>query len=113
MARLYSDEDFPFPVVLDLRRRGHDVLTVFEAGQANQGITDVDVFAFARTAGRAVLTLNRNHFIRLHRVWPDHSGIIVCRVDVDFGRLARRIQAAIEREEPLAGKLVRVNRSDA
>jgi hypothetical protein len=28
MARLYADEDFPRPVVEELRRLGHDVLTV-------------------------------------------------------------------------------------
>lgn len=33
MARLYADEDFPYPVVLELRRLGHEVLTVQEAGK--------------------------------------------------------------------------------
>jgi hypothetical protein len=42
MARLYADEDFPFPVVERLRQLGHDVLTAFEAGQANQGIGDAE-----------------------------------------------------------------------
>jgi Domain of unknown function (DUF5615) len=36
MASLYADEDFPLPVVVDLRNLGHDVLTAHEAGQANQ-----------------------------------------------------------------------------
>ncbi len=40
MARLYADEDFPLPVVEELRRLGHDVRTVQEAGRANQGIDD-------------------------------------------------------------------------
>jgi len=31
MARLYADEDFPFPVVEKLRQLGHDVLTTPEA----------------------------------------------------------------------------------
>jgi hypothetical protein len=35
MARLYSNEHFPFPVVEELRRLGHDVLTIQETGQAN------------------------------------------------------------------------------
>jgi len=35
MAQLYGDEDFSFPVTQELRRLGHDVLTVQEAGQAN------------------------------------------------------------------------------
>jgi len=36
MARLYGDENFPYPVVLALRRLGHDVLTAQEAGKAGQ-----------------------------------------------------------------------------
>ncbi len=42
MSRLYADEDFPFPVVERLRQFGHDVVTAFEAGQANRGIEDAD-----------------------------------------------------------------------
>ena len=36
MARLYSNENFPLPVVLELRRLGHDVVTTQEAGLANE-----------------------------------------------------------------------------
>ena len=42
MARLYADQDFPFPVVERLRQRGHNVLTTFEAGQANKRIGGAD-----------------------------------------------------------------------
>ena len=66
MTRLYADENFPLPVVIELRRLGHDVLTMPEAGQAGKAVSDEGVLAFARTEGRAVLTLNRKHFIRLH-----------------------------------------------
>jgi predicted nuclease of predicted toxin-antitoxin system len=59
MARLYADEQFPRVVVELLRDLGHDVLTVQEARNANQGIPDEDVLAFAVTNERAVLTLNR------------------------------------------------------
>ena len=47
MARLYSDEDFSYPVVEELRRLGHDVLTAQEAGQGNLGVTDSAVLAFS------------------------------------------------------------------
>ncbi|MEP0886249.1 DUF5615 family PIN-like protein [Trichocoleus sp. ST-U3] len=47
MARLYADEQYPYPVVEFLRALGHDVLTVQEAGRANQGIPEPDVLAFA------------------------------------------------------------------
>jgi hypothetical protein len=39
MARFYADEQFPLPVVELLRNLGHDVLTVQEAGNANQRIS--------------------------------------------------------------------------
>ena len=65
-------------MVDELRRMGHDVLTALEAGQANRGIPDPDVLAFAIGVGRAVLTLNRRHFARLHRQVNFHCGIVVC-----------------------------------
>ncbi len=55
MARLYADEDFPRPVVEELRRLGHDVRTVQEAGRANQSIPDAQVLADASAGQRAVL----------------------------------------------------------
>ncbi len=47
MARLLADENFPFPVVLELRRLGHDVLTMHEAGLANQCMADDAVLLYA------------------------------------------------------------------
>ncbi|BBD69729.1 hypothetical protein NIES4072_29360 [Nostoc commune NIES-4072] len=47
MVRFYADEQFPFPVVQLLRALGHDVLTVQEAENADQGIPDEEVLAFA------------------------------------------------------------------
>ena len=59
MARLYSNENFPLPVVEALRRLGHDVLTIQETGQAGRATSDETVLAFARKEGRALLTFNR------------------------------------------------------
>ena len=108
MARLYADEDFPYPVVLELRRLGHDVLTVQEAGKAGQ--KDEAVLDTARTDGRAVLTHNRRDFIHLHHKEPIHEGIVVCRVDLDFKSLAARVDTAIRSEPELTGRLIRINR---
>jgi len=74
---LYADENFPLRVVEELRRLGHDVLTAFEDGRANQSITDSDLLARATEINRALLTLNRTDFKRLHRQMPDHAGIII------------------------------------
>ncbi len=110
MARLYSNENFPLPVVEELRRFGHDVLTIQEAGHANQEYPDEDVLASANRDNRAVLTINRQDFIRLHRRFPNHSGIVVCSADLDFVGQARRIHDAIEACDSLASQLIRVYR---
>ena len=113
MARLYADENFPLPVVLELRRLGHDVMTALEAGKSDQSIPDEEVLAFAATEGRAVLTLNRLHFIRLHRLTLPHPGIIVCTYDPDFAAQAVRIDAVIAGLTDLGNQLLRVNRPSA
>lgn len=110
MARLYSNENLPLPVVEELRRLGHDVLTTQEAGQAGQSVSDEAVFALACAEGRVLLTLNRRHFIRLHRQQAEHPGIIACTFDVDFTGLAHRIHGQLVGQTHLAGQLIRVNR---
>ena len=110
MARLYADEQFPRLVSELLRTRGHDVLTVQEAGNDNLGIPDEEVLAFAIKDNRAVITLNRQDFIRLHRINSEHFGIIVCTNDTDRSRMANRIDEAISARESLEGKLIRVVR---
>jgi hypothetical protein len=110
MARFYSDEDFPFKAVLHLRRLGHDVLTIQENGLANRGTPDSEVLEFAISQSRAVLTMNRRHFIRLHRDRPEHSGIVICTADPDVVALAGRIDRAVAQQQSIAGQLLRVNR---
>jgi hypothetical protein len=110
MARLYANENFPLPVVTELRRLGHDVLTVRESGKANRAVSDTEVLEFARAERRAVLTLNRRHFIALHASMPSHVGIVVCTVDADFSGQAQRINSSLILHADLSGQLVRVNR---
>ena len=106
--KLYADEQFPYPVVKCLRDLGHDVLTVQEAGKANQRVSDDEVLAFATENDRAVVTQNRKDFILLHRLQPHHAGIIVCSDDRDWDALAQRIHAAVTEAECLQGKLLRI-----
>ena len=110
MARLYSNENFPQPVVEELRRLGHDVLTVLETGRSEQAWPDDALLDFATNLDRAVLTLNRKHFIRLHKEGRKHAGIIACTLDRDFKGQAERIDAAIREHGELKGTVVRVNR---
>lgn len=108
MVRLYADEQFPRQVVELLSALGHDVLTVQQAG--NVGLPDEMVLDFATKENRAVLTINRRDFFRLHKIKPDHAGIIACKEDSDWNRLSTNIHKAISSVETLTGKVIRVNR---
>jgi hypothetical protein len=109
MASLYANENFPLPVVEALRALGHTVLTVRETGKADQATPDDEVLAFAIAQGLTLITLNRRHFIRLHVQQPAHLKIIVCTVDPDFEALSRRVHEACAVNEPMQGKLIRIN----
>jgi hypothetical protein len=110
VALLYSNENFPLPVVQALRDLGHDVATIQERGKASEAVPDPEVLGMAVSEGRAILTLNRKDFIRLHKQAPDHAGIVVCTVDPDFAAQAKRIHEAIEACSDLKKQLLRVNR---
>jgi hypothetical protein len=76
MARLCANENFPFLVVAELRRLGHDVTTVRETGKANRSTPDDEILEFAVSERRAMLTLNRKHFIALHALRTGHAGSV-------------------------------------
>jgi len=107
-VQLYADEDFPLAVVEELRRLGHDVLTVQEDGRRKK--PDPDVLARAHALGRAVLTHNRRHFERLHKQGAAHSGILSAKQWPNYHiALATRIDAALAGRSP--GRwCMRVNR---
>jgi hypothetical protein len=107
---LYADENFPLRVIEELRRLGFDVLTAFEDGRANQSITDQLILARATELERAILTLNRRDFKRLHFQMPGHAGIIICTEDPDRAGQARRIAKAITEAGDLGTELIRVYR---
>ena len=113
MSRLYANENFPLPAVLGLRQLMHDILTTHDAGKSDQSISDVDVLKFAAAESRVVLTLNRLHFIRLHKSGVRHQGIIVCTYDPDFLAQAARIDVILQKNIVLSDTLLRVNRPAA
>ncbi len=85
----YADKKFPLRVIEELRRLGHDVLTAFEDGRANQSITDQEILA---------------------RATEQHAGIIICTEDPDRMGQARRIAEAITEARDVRAKLIRVYR---
>jgi hypothetical protein len=110
MARFYANENFPRQVVEELRKLGHDVLTVQETGKASIAWPDPDVFAFAMAENRLVLTMNRRHFRKLHQNEPNHPGMVLCTVDLDYLGQAARIDKAVRGAGDCHGQLINVYR---
>ena len=106
----YADENFPLDVVIELRRLGNDVLTAFEDGRANQGIEDERVLRRAIKLNRAVLTINRIDFKRLHNADRNHTGIVICTFDGDFAGQAQRIHETCDKLSEIKNELVRIYR---
>ena len=107
--RFYADENFPLPVVAELRRFGHDVLTAFEDGRANKSSPDDTVLARSHKLGRVLLTINRSDFRRLHAGGQAHAENGICTFDVDFVGQVGRIHKSYAGIN-MNGELVRVNR---
>lgn len=108
MHSFYTNENFPFQIVEILRGLGYDVLTSLEAGRANQSIPDEDVFSYAVETKRTLLTLNRKDFMKLHKIFPNHHGIIICTNDPDLERQAKYIHTIVSKETNLESKLIRI-----
>ena len=106
----YADENFPLMVVVELRNLKHDVLTAFEDGQANQKIPDDKVVERAAELGRAVLTINRKDFKKIHETDKNHSGIFICTFDADFVGQAQRIDDACQNLSEIDGQLIKIYR---
>lgn len=106
----YADENFPLDVVVELRNFGHDVLTAQEDERSNQKISGEKVLERASELGRAVLTINRIDFRRLHQTSANHAGIVICTFDADFIGQARRIDSACKDLPEIKGQLLRVYR---
>lgn len=109
MLKFYSNENFPLKMVNLLRSRGYDVVTSYETGQANQGISDSEVLSYATNAGRIVITENRQDFIDLHQTIPDPAGIVICKVDRDYaGKVEILHNFFIQDVQPIENRLLRV-----
>ena len=108
MFRFYANENLTFELVELLRQQGYEVLTSLEAGNANQRIPDDQVLRTATADNRAVLTFNRDDFLRLHRSGVNHSGIIICKDDSDLSGLSQALHDYLMTQEILQNRLLRV-----
>lgn len=118
MLKFYSNENFPMDIVMELRRLGYDVLTSYDAGQANQGIPDEDVLTFATQQERVVITLNREDFIALQCSYISHNGIVIGKTDRDYLGQAQTLHAYLQQElnknlvETFRDRLIRVKKQN-
>jgi hypothetical protein len=93
--RLYCDEDsMRRAMVVALRKRGVDILTVLEAETTNQ--PDDRQLEYAAGQGRAIYSFNVGDFCRLHSQWMSegttHAGIILAhQSDFSVGEQIRRL----------------------
>lgn len=108
MAGLYANENLSATLVRELRRFGHDVLTSYEAGNANQRIQDDDVLTTATTNKRCVITFNRQDFINLHRTGISHAGIIICKDNREHHKQALIVHTLLSEQKTLKNRLFRV-----
>lgn len=115
MARLYADEQFPARATNHLRRLGHEVLTVQQTNESKygDGKSDEEILLLAIELKRAVLTLNRNHFIDLHQKIHWHKGIVICSYGGNPRSLAKKVDSCIRdclnKNNSLAGVLLRAD----
>ncbi|WP_143289441.1 DUF5615 family PIN-like protein [Brunnivagina elsteri] len=113
MIKFYTNENVPFDLVEELRKFGYDVLTSYDAGQANQSISDENVLKFAYEQERIIVTLNREDFISLHQQGYKHSGILICKDDRDYKGQAEKIREFIVNNTQLiAGRLIRIKKQN-
>lgn len=114
MARFYSNENIALQLVIALRALGHDVMTSFDAGNANTAVPDADVSAFSANSGRILLTYNRRDFLHLHRSgMHEHAGMVLLTFDPDSHKQAKRIAEAVESIAEVKNQVIRVNRPSA
>ncbi|MEG3909319.1 DUF5615 family PIN-like protein [Microcoleus sp. w1-18aA5] len=111
-VRLYSNENFPIAMVEHLRSLDSDVLTSYDAGQANQGIPDDEVLRFATAQNRAVISFNRDDFVALHRGGDRHAGIIVCKDDRDYLGQVTILHAYLQQVDSLLDRLIRIKKQN-
>ena len=89
---LYTDADVHGGLAAQIRRRGFDAISAYEAGNAT--LDDEDQLKYAASQRRAILTCNAKHFEPLFERWwqagRKHYGVIVSE-QMPIGEMLRRV----------------------
>ena len=108
------DEMVPPEVAEGLRAQGHDAVVVVERDEL-RGIPDVELFARARSEGRAFVTYNRDDFINIGRECAargtSHHGIAIISPrrfpeGRSIGRLVRALDKLARTGDPYPNFLI-------
>lgn len=89
---IYTDADIRGGLAAQIRLRGFDAISAYEAGNAE--LSDFDQLAYAANQRRAILTCNAKDFAPLADNWwqngRQHYGIIVSE-QLPLGEMLRRV----------------------
>ena len=107
----YSNENFALDMVNILRSLGYQVITSYDAGQANQGIPDDQVLNYATQNGLILITFNRDDFIKLHQSGLKHAGII-CKTDRDYRGQITKLHRYLQTQISLTNRLIRIKKQN-
>lgn len=97
--RILANENFPGPVIRELRRRGHDVMSVKET---MRGATDPEVLARAQAEERLVVTFDKDFGeLAFRSGLPATSGVILFRLsgsspETDNARTLSALESGID-----------------
>ena len=93
MIKLYLDEDVHKKVAVALRIKGYDVISAHEV--KSWGISDFQQLKYAISQGRAIFTLNKDDFIKLHNEYTEggksHFGILLSK-QISLNKCIKRLK---------------------
>ena len=100
--KFYLDANLSRRIAERLRQRGHDAVSAQEVGNIER--SDPEQLAYASAEGRALVTKDIRHFIKLSRdavaSQKPHAGIILCPQSLtgtEIDTIAERLIAIAER----------------
>ena len=107
--RFLSDENFPRPALVALRKAGWDVFSIAEECP---GVPDEDVAALCEDQRRILLTFDKDFGeLVFHRGLPAGSGVVLFRIPPDSPEKAADVALALVQSQPdLAGLFCVVTR---
>jgi predicted nuclease of predicted toxin-antitoxin system len=98
-VRILANENFPGPVIRELRQRGHDVLSVKESMRS---ASDPEVLARVQAEDRLVVTFDKDFGELAYRSGlPSSSGVILFRLtgsspEIDNARALAALESGID-----------------